>query len=119
MRRILLPLTVLLLLLLPACASSDGFSAGQPLTKDELSSLADTFPAQTDAPETEIQTETQPAPKYTDREPNTVYWTEGGSVYHKYRDCYHLKDSKSVKSGTLLTAQMDGKDRVCSECGDE
>ncbi len=119
MRRILLLLTALLLLLLPACASSDGFSAGQPLTKDELSSLADVFPAQTDAPETEIQTETQPAPKYTDREANTVYWTKNGSVYHKYRDCYHLRDSESIQSGTVLTAQMNGKERVCSECGEE
>ena len=118
MRRIL-PIFLILLLLLTGCASSDNFSAGQPLTKDELASLADQFPPQTEAPETEAHTETEPAPKYTDREPNTVYWTEGGSVYHKYRDCYHLKDSKSVKSGTVLTAKMNGKERVCSECGEE
>ena len=119
MRRILLLLTALLLLLLPSCAASDDFSAGRPLTKDELSSLADVFPAQTEAPETEAQTEMQTEPKYTDREPNTVYWTKGGSVYHKYRDCYHLKDSESIQSGTVLTAQMNGKERVCSECGEE
>lgn len=123
MRRILLLLTALLLLLLPSCAASDGFSAGRPLSKDELASLADRFPPQTEPPETETeteaQTEAQTEPKYTDREPNTVYWTKGGSVYHKYRDCYHLKDSESIQSGTVLTAQMNGKERVCSECGEE
>ena len=119
MRRILPLFIALLLLLLPSCAASDGFSAGQPLTRDELASLADQFPPQTEASETEALTETQPPPKYTDREPNTVYWTEGGSVYHKYRDCYHLRESKAVKSGTVLTAKMAGKERVCSECGDE
>ena len=119
MRRILLLLTALLLLLLPSCASSDGFSAGRPLSKDELASLADQFPPQTEAPETEAQTEAQTAPKYTDREANTVYWTKNGSVYHKYRDCYHLRDSESIQSGTVLTAQMSGKERVCSECGEE
>ena len=112
MRRILSLSIILRVLLLPSCASSDGFSAGQPLTKDELASLsAELFTASEEPGET--------SPTYTDREPNTVYWTENGSVYHKYRDCYHLRNAKTVKSGTVLTARTNGKERVCSECGDK
>ncbi len=114
MHRILPLFIALLLLLLPSCAPADNFSAGQPLSKDELASLSAELFTQGEEPD-------EAAPKYTDREPNTVYWTESGSgsVYHKYRDCYHLKNAKSIKSGTVLTARTNGKERVCSECGDE
>ena len=115
MRRILLIGFALLLLILPACASSDNFSAGQPLTKDELAALSAELFTQGDEP----VSETDAGPKYTDREPNTVYWTKNGSVYHKYRDCYHLRNAESISSGTVLTAKTNGKERVCSECGDE
>ena len=111
MRRFI-PVLILLLLLLPSCTPSDGFTAGRPLTKDELASLSAELFTQGDEPK-------ETAPAYTDREPNTVYWTESGSVYHKYRDCYHLKDSGSIKSGTVLTARVAGKERVCAECGNE
>ena len=112
MRRIIPILTLLLLLLLPSCAPSDSFSAGQPLTKDELASLSAELFTQGEEPG-------ETTPKYTDREPNTVYWTESGIVYHKYRDCYHLRNAKSIQSGTALTAKTNGKERVCSECGGE
>ncbi len=113
MRRFMPVLILLLLLLLPSCTPSDKFSAGQPLSKDELASLSAELFTQGNDPEDGS------SPTYTDREPNTVYWTEGGSVYHKYRDCRHLKNADSIKSGTVLTAQMTGKKRVCSECGEE
>ncbi|MBQ9152104.1 MAG: hypothetical protein IJX72_07620 [Clostridia bacterium] len=106
---------LILLLLLPSCTPSDSFSAGQPLSRDELASLSAELFTQAGEPDTG----TEAADKYTDREPNTVYWTESGSVYHQYRDCYHLRDSKSIKSGTVLTARMAGKEKVCSECGEE
>ena len=111
MRRFI-PVLILLLLLLPSCTQSDGFAAGQPLTKDELAALSAELFTQGDEPG-------ETAPAYTDREPNTVYLTESGSVYHKYRDCYHLRDSRSIQSGTVLTARMAGKERVCAECGNE
>ena len=115
MRRILPVCIALFLLLLPSCTPSDNFSAGQPLTKDELAALSSELFTQGEEPVSEADT----APKYTDREPNTVYWTKNGSVYHKYRDCYYLQNAESVKSGTVLTARTNGKERACSECGDE
>ncbi len=113
MRRSLPPFILILLLLLPSCTPSDSFSAGQPLTKDELAFLSAELFTRADEPATE------PTNQYEDREPNTVYWTEGGSVYHIYRDCRHLQNSDSIRSGTVLTAQMNGKERVCSECSEE
>ena len=115
MRRIIPILTLLLLLLFPSCTYSDGFSAGQPISKDELASISAELFTQGGEP----VSDTEESPKYTDREPNTYYWTENGSVYHKYRDCYYLQNAESVKSGTVLTARTNGKERVCTECGDE
>ena len=48
-----------------------------------------------------------------------VFWTEGGSVYHKALDCYHLKDAKSIQSGSIQAAIDSGKEKACSVCGDE
>lgn len=115
MRRIIPILTLLLLLLLPSCTYSDGFSAGQPITKDELASISAELFTQGGEP----VSDTEESPKYTDREPNTYYWTENGSVYHKYRDCRHLQNAESVEYGALLTAEKAGKERLCSECGNE
>lgn len=115
MRRFIPILTAALLLLLPSCAPSDGFSAGRPVSKDELASISAELFTQGEEPVSGTGDE----PTYTDREPNTYYWTESGSVYHKYRDCRHLKDATSIESGALLTAEQAGKERLCSECGDK
>lgn len=117
MRRFIPILTAALLLLLPSCAPSDGFSAGRPLSKDELASISAELFTQVEEPVSDTEKESEPT--YTDREPNTYYWTESGSVYHKYRDCYHLKDAESIECGARLTAEKAGKERLCSECGDK
>ena len=114
MRR-LIPVLILILLLLPACAPSGNFSAGRPLTKDDLASLSAELFTQPEEPTTEDATK-EPSPN---REPVTVYWTEEGSVYHSDKNCYHLKSAKSVRSGTLLTARMNGKEKACSHCGED
>lgn len=44
-----------------------------------------------------------------------VYWTEGGSVWHVSRDCYHIKN-KEVSSGTVTEAEMSGHDKGCKTC---
>lgn len=44
-----------------------------------------------------------------------VYWTEGGSVWHVSRDCYHIKN-KDVISGTVAEAEMSGHDKSCKTC---
>lgn len=43
----------------------------------------------------------------------TVYYTKYGEVYHKSKDCYYLKNSKSIYSGTI---EGSTKDRPCSAC---
>lgn len=42
-----------------------------------------------------------------------VYWTPGGSVYHKSRNCPTLKRSKTVYSGSIAKS---GKPRACKVC---
>ena len=41
------------------------------------------------------------------------YFTERGEVYHLYRDCGYLKNSKTVMSDTILHCH---KGRLCSAC---
>lgn len=41
------------------------------------------------------------------------YFTEKGEVYHLYRDCGYLKNSKTVMSDTIAHCH---KDRLCSAC---
>ncbi len=43
----------------------------------------------------------------------TCYFTESGKVYHLYRDCYHIKNSKKVRTGTVKSSD---KPRVCETC---
>ena len=47
-----------------------------------------------------------------------VYYTEGGAVYHKDRNCTYLKNSTHVLEGALEGAVVAGKNRPCSRCGD-
>jgi hypothetical protein len=37
-------------------------------------------------------------------------------VYHKDRDCYHLKKSQSVSEGSVEQAVSLGKERLCASC---
>ncbi len=41
------------------------------------------------------------------------YFTKYGEVYHIYRDCHYLKNSKEICTGTTNTCY---KDRMCSAC---
>ena len=47
----------------------------------------------------------------------TVYWTKSGSVWHTSADCYHLRKSTEILSGTVTEAQEAGKLKLCSNCG--
>lgn len=46
--------------------------------------------------------------------PTTVYWTDGGEVYHVTQNCTSLKNAKNIRSGTIAQS---GKSRVCNVCG--
>ena len=46
------------------------------------------------------------------------YYTPSGETWHLNRECSSLKNSKNVIEGTIATAMVAGKSRVCSRCGD-
>ena len=95
--------------LLTACTPTDDFEAGRPVDREELASLSAELFTEGD--------ESTAADGFSTRE--TVYWTEGGSVYHRDPDCYHLKRAENVVSGSVKNAWKHGKERVCSACGKE
>lgn len=47
----------------------------------------------------------------------TVWWTQGGSVWHVSADCPALAKSKSVSQGSQTEAAAAGKSRACKRCG--
>ena len=49
-------------------------------------------------------------------ETSIVFWTSGGSVWHLFEDCGHLKRGKEILSGTVQDAMDAGKEKVCSTC---
>ena len=109
----LIPLFIILLLL-PSCSPApNDFSAGRPITKDELASLSAELFTEVPEPDTEAPTEETAV-----RDPNRVYWVEGGSVYHFDRDCAHIRDAEDVIEGTYRTAEWSyGIGKACSSCG--
>ena len=55
------------------------------------------------------------------REPNvnakdTVYWTSGGSKYHKDAHCSYSANAKELQSGTVAQAVNYGASEPCSRC---
>ena len=62
--------------------------------------------------ESNIETESETETKLME----TVYWTKGGEVWHLFKDCGHLKNSKSILSGSVEDAIENGKEKVCSAC---
>ena len=45
------------------------------------------------------------------------YWTGGGTKYHLFEDCYHIRDSAYQKeSGLVADAKAAGKDGLCADC---
>ena len=114
----------LLLLLITAalfaCSPTDRFSAGKPISREELDAIAadlleteaDTADEILSEQETVIEqtTESEPA-ESTDSE--VVYWTKNGSVYHTNPDCYHIRNASDVRKGSVAEA---GKSKLCSTC---
>ena len=47
---------------------------------------------------------------------DTVYWTDSGSVFHAYKDCYHLDNTPEINEGASATAIEKGKTRMCKTC---
>ncbi|MBP5135357.1 MAG: hypothetical protein ILP24_06310 [Paludibacteraceae bacterium] len=49
---------------------------------------------------------------------STVFWVEGGKVFHIYNDCQHLNYSTSeiLHETTVQEAEEAGKERLCKTC---
>ena len=47
---------------------------------------------------------------------STVYWTEGGKVFHIYSECQHLNNSEELHQTTVNEAEEAGKERLCKTC---
>ena len=65
----------------------------------------------------EQQSEIQSETFVSDQQNETVYWTKSGSVWHTDDQCYHIKKSSNVESGSVEDAMEAGKKKVCSSCG--
>ena len=50
-------------------------------------------------------------------ETDCVYWLEKGSVWHLYKDCRYIKNSKKeIMSGSIEDAKKSGAENVCKTC---
>lgn len=76
----------------------------------------ETAPVETETAPAEDTAESETAESETVAVSGKVYWTKSGSVYHKDRDCYHLKKSQSVSEGSVEQAVSLGKERLCASC---
>lgn len=65
----------------------------------------------------EIKNAGDTAPE-TDKSPNgeTVYWVDGGKVWHSTKGCSALSRSKNIISGSKSEAVAAGKERGCKKC---
>lgn len=91
----------------PAESVTDGETA--PAEIETTPEETETAPAETAPAEDTAESETVAVS-------GKVYWTKSGSVYHRDRDCYHLKKSQSVSEGSVEQAVSLGKGRLCASC---
>ena len=111
---LVLLITMAFSVLLCSCSSySQGgyeFDPGETLTPELLESV---FSADTELPENgeEFATEQIVIDENTD-----VYFTDGGSKYHIFRDCQSIIKSETVKSCKLSEAAENGKGECCKHC---
>lgn len=97
----------------------------QPQQSAASSSSAPTYtpPAASIAPPASSSTPdivipAKPKEPYINITPYTrYYWTGGGTKYHLFEDCYHIRDSLyRLESGLLSDAQAARKDGLCADC---
>lgn len=110
----------LLAAILVSCRShgilSDDFQAGDTVTPEELLEIS-----------REIFTETAEPTATTEGEPMTlapdatVYWLDGGSVYHADPACRHMAhaEPEDIREGKIADAVDNGKERLCASCTPE
>ncbi|MBE6605350.1 MAG: hypothetical protein E7639_06595 [Ruminococcaceae bacterium] len=109
-RRYISCLCLLLLVILGCggCGARRDFDAGKQMSAAELAALKSELAAKENAP-TEGEQENIPSD-------GTVFWLDGGKVYHIRSTCYHIAKKADVRTGTLAEATELGKERACSAC---
>ncbi len=95
----------LLSLLFSACTPSDRFSAGRPISREELDSIAESI--------RDAEYHWDPDADYP---AGTVFWGSRGTGYHTNPHCRHLANATEVFHGTQEEATAAGKTKDCSSC---
>ena len=122
-RGMLLLLTVCLPLLFVACAATEPFDAGTPLTPGEVAALQAQL--KNEKPhEGGTQNGGDTTPSGDEENSNIpqngiVFWLDTGSVYHSSEGCYHIKEKQNVRQGTVTEASEAGKSRLCTACNSD
>ena len=110
-------LAACLLLTLGACAATEPFDAGTPLTPSEIAALQKQLQSEQAGEDTQGQpTGNSPTDESDIPQNGIVFWLDGGQVYHTSEACYHIAEKSDVRSGTIAEAQAAGKTRACSAC---
>ena len=87
--------------------SESDFYGGMTLSDEDISELESLMEATT----------AEKYPAVTDEEGRYVFFfTAGGSVYHRSKNCPRLSSSSEILSGTEEEAIAAGKKRGCSVC---
>ena len=129
MKRFICILAVILsiVIVMPSCSyfeAKDGFMGGQLLDDELLADIREEIFSTRIYDDDLVENFETEALLTSDHgeigsessEDGLVYWTEGGGVWHIYRDCGHLKKSNNVISGSRDDAAKAGKTKVCSTC---
>lgn len=110
-------LCLLLCATLYGCHGAYGadFAGGETLTPERLAELS----AQVFGQDSLTEGDPDPADTVDPEElafAGTVYWTEGGTVWHTDRDCYHIRNSEAVLEGSTDQAVAAGRKGLCASC---
>ena len=116
-RILCIALTLTLILLATSCASkvevNDEYYGGESMNAEILSEIAESiFNESSDISGDNTSSEESERKAHD----GIYYWTDSGSVYHKWADCGHIKNSQNIKSGILDDAILAGKLKLCSSC---
>jgi hypothetical protein len=93
----------------------EDFVGGETLTPEGLAALS----AQVFSQEGDAEGDKDPEDTLDPEElafAGTVYWTEGGTVWHTDRDCYHIRRAEIVSEGSTAQAGAAGKKGLCANC---
>ncbi len=126
-KTISLIIVLICLLTLNSCSFDESvfhLSGGELLDEEKMSEIKNEILQSMDMEEISNETEfddtdMNASENETDDEKEgfeVVYWTESGKVWHLSSECYHLKKSSEVNSGTVEEAKDTGKEKPCSSC---